>query len=1191
MRKLRRYLLIALVAMLSVSTVMAFHVPPWDTGHNSFQGDDGDDDTDPGDDGPCKSGSPVELATGNFSYSTRDLLIAGLGPDMDLARTYNSNDMRRGPFGIGWVFPYDQRMIETTDGSLMYAICSQPNGKRERFVRQADGSYLSPPHVRATLVKNADNTHTLREKNGSSRSFNVDGRLSTITDRNGNAIAFSYDATGFPIAMTGAGGRTVQFTKGPNGRIDSIVDPAGRTFRYAYDAVGNLTRFTDPLGNATTYQYDAKNNLTALIDPKGNRTIGLTYDSQNRVATLIEGEETWTYTYQPSLKRTTKRDSLGRTWTYDYNAFGNITKRVDPLGGTETFEFDSNSNITGFTDKKGNRTTATYDAMGNVASSTDALGNVTTYTYDATFDVLLTTRDALNNVTRFEYDARGNLLKNINPLGNETTFQYDAKGQLIRETDAAGNTTTHEYDSYGNLTLTTDPAGNTITNTYDIMGKLITMTDREGHMGGFVYDDGQRLIRTSDAQGHTTTNEYDAAGNLVAVTLPNGARTVYEYDAFNRQVRTTNSLNQVTSFTYDRKSNLLSRTDPRGMQIRFTYDALSRPVRRTRPGDEVVYTYDPAGNLLSLTDGDSSLTLVYDALYRITEARTGATAGQPATSIRYSYDANGNRATLTDSSGGVTNYTYDGLLRLMAIADPAGQTYSFNYDALSQRTRLSRSSGLTTSYSYDMLNRPVGVTHQSAAGTQAFSTTYDRIGNRLSLGDSDGTHTFSYDGLYRLLSANHPAGGAPAETYAYDSVGNRTSSHLSAAYAYDTANRLTADAVYDYGYDANGNLIRKTERTTGKVTNYTYDAENQLTGIAFSDGTSAAYRYDGIGRRIEKNVNGQVTRYVYDGMDILAEYSASGTLTARYVNGPELDEVLAVRRGGTTLDLELDPLGSVTRVTDGATVSASRTYDSFGRIVAQTGSADIPYAFQGREFDPESGLYYFRARYYDPQLGRFVSEDPIRFAGGINFYQFARNNPINLFDPMGMDVGFWEGMIPIWGSGKQAYEDFKCGRWGWGLFNSALAVSDVSWSSPSSQASPRGHSRPPVAIPGNPLGSGCNKRGGWSTAGNTSTTGSSNATKGSASSSLTRSRTNLGTSWVCPELTRRRVTPSTSGYITKPTLPNASGTGRQHGRRRWVLPAAAEPPMRRGGMSIASALRVPRRLLPSGLRTASPELG
>src|SRR5204862_290270 len=163
---------------------------------------------------------------------------------IQIARTYNSSDLRKGPFGTGWVFSYDQRLIETTDGMQVYAICSQSNGKLERFIKKPDGSYTPPAHVRASLVKNSDNTYTLRD----------------------------------------------------------------------------------------------------------NTLMRITYDSSGRVSTHVDGGETWTYTYQPSQKRTTKRDSQGNTWTYDYNDTGNVTKRTDPFGSTELYKFDDKLNITEFTD-------------------------------------------------------------------------------------------------------------------------------------------------------------------------------------------------------------------------------------------------------------------------------------------------------------------------------------------------------------------------------------------------------------------------------------------------------------------------------------------------------------------------------------------------------------------------------------------------------------------------------------------------------------------------------------------------------------------------------------------------------------------------------------------------------------------------------------------------------------------------
>jgi RHS repeat-associated protein len=1002
MKKLRRFWLISLIALLCVSTTVAFHAPPWDTGHNSFTGDPGDDDADPGDDGPCKSGSPVELASGNFVHSARDLLIVGLGPAIDLTRTYNSRDMHKGPFGNGWVFPYDQRLIETTNGTQVFAICSQPNGKRDIFTRKADGSYQPPPHVRATLVKNSDNTHTLRENTGIARRFNADGRLVSLTDRNGNTLTLAYDTTGFPTSITDASGRVVQFTKGADGRIASLTDPANRLFRYTYDSVGNLTRFTDPLGNATNYQYDSKSNLTAILDPRGNRLMGVTYDTKGRVTTLFEGAETWTYSYLTNPLRTTKRDSSNNTWTYFYNTTGNLTKLTDPLGNSETYTYDANLNLTEFVDKNGNKTTYTYDTNGNPLTITDALGGKRSFTYDPNFNHPLTARDRGGNLTRYEYDAKGNLIKTTNPLGQSTQFQYSLKGQLATIIDAAGKTTSLEYDADGNLIRIKNALGFSSSSTFDMLGQVLTVTDAEGRQISYVYDANQRVTRTTDARGGNTVNEFDIAGNITAVTLPNGARTVYVYDALNRLVKATNPLNQVTSFTYDRRNNLLSKIDPKGQLIQYSYDATDRLTQKSRPDGPVSYTYDRVGNLLTVTDPDSSLVFVVDALNRMTETRTGATAHQPASIIRYTYDANGNRRTMTDPAGSVTNYTYDPLSRLATLTDPSLQTYAFTYDALSRRQQISRSGGPTTNYNYDSANRLESLLSQSAAGNLALNYAYGPVGNRLSLVNAAGVHTYTYDNLNRLTGVIHPGASGPNEAYTYDTMGNRTASHLSASYVYNAANRLMSDAQFDYQYDANGNLANKTERAAAKVTSYTYDSENQLTRIDFPSNTSALYSYDGLGRRIEKNVNGQIQRFVYDGQDILFEFSTDGTVGARYTHGPDVDEVLSVRRGNTTSFFESDAQGSIIRVSDGVNVKATYEYDSFGRVVKQTGTSQAPYLFQGREFDSESGAYYLRARYYDPALGRFLNEDPIGFAGGLNYYQFALSNPVNGSDPFGL---------------------------------------------------------------------------------------------------------------------------------------------------------------------------------------------
>lgn len=1032
MKKLRFLSLTLILAVLCNSTVMAFHAPPWDTGHQSFSGDPGENDNDPGDDAcppnTCGSkfrgASPVEFASGDFTYSLPVLLIKGLGPFINFALTYHSRDERKGSFGRGWVHSYDRRLIETTDGVDVYAIYTKENGKRERFKRKADGSYLPPAHLVDVLTKNSDGTFALREHTGATYRFDSSGWLTSVVDRNSNALNLIYDAAGFLIRITDASGRAIIITKGADGRAASLTDPANRTFRFAYDTSGNLTRYTDALGNATNYQYDSKNNLATVQDPRGNVVTRLTYDSQGRVATHVDGAETWTYTYQPTQKRTTKRDSQNNTWTFDYNAAGVATKRTDPIGSTELYTYNANLNLTQSTDKNGNKTTFTYDNLGNTLTITDALGKVWTMTYEPNFNRVQTVTDPRGGIARIEYDARGNATKLTNALGHVTQYQYDAKGQVTRITDAMGKSSTLTYDPAGNLTSSTSPMGDSASSFYDVLGRLVSYVDGEGRTTQFTYDDADRVTRTVNAQAGTTAYQYDASGNLIAITKPSGARTSFEYDSLNRLVKRTNPLNQFTSMTYTKRDKLASLTTAVGQVINYSYDPLDRLTRKVKPEETVNYAYDRQGNILSLQDSDSNLSYVYDGLNRITEARTAATAGQPASLIKFTYDMRDNRDTLIDPQGGTTRYTYDVAARLTSITTASSETFSFTYDSLSRRTGLTRGA-LSTSYAYDAAGRLVNLTHQGGPGPLQFSYTYNRAGSRKSLADSAGSHVFELDSLYRLTGASHPSGQL-TESFTYDPVGNRTSSHLSNTYQHNAADRLTADAVSDYIYDANGNLTRKTERSTAKITNYTYDSENQLTRIDFPDGTSTSYRYDGFGRRIEKKIGGQAVQYVYDGQDVLAEYAGS-TLTALYTHGPGVDEMLSVRRGGVTAFFQSDGQGSVARVVEAGATKVTYTYDSFGRIVTQAGTSHESYTFQGREFNRESGLYYFRARYYDPQAGRFISEDPIGFQGGLNFYAFVKNNPVTLTDPTGLYPG--EDIIEFFPDAIGADFDFWRNYW------------------------------------------------------------------------------------------------------------------------------------------------------------------
>ena len=287
-----------------------------------------------------------------------------------------------------------------------------------------------------------------------------------------------------------------------------------------------------------------------------------------------------------------------------------------------------------------------------------------------------------------------------------------------------------------------------------------------------------------------------------------------------------------------------------------------------------------------------------------------------------------------------------------------------------------------------------------------FAYGYDGVGNITAVNDNlDAAQdrTFTYDTLRRLT-----AGGTATapETYGYDIEGNRTSSHLSAAHTVNDVNRLTQDDTYDYTYDLNGNLASKTDRATSDLTTYDYDALDRLVRITFPNLTTATYRYGALGRRIEKDVGGTVTKYVYDGTDIVLEYDGTDTLLARFSHGDGTDQPLAQERGGASYFYHADHQGSVVALTDAVgTVVNDYAYDAYGRIVSSVEGIANPYTYTGRELDAESGLYYYRARYYDADTGRFISEDPIGFAGGdANLYAYVFNNPVNLVDPLGLEV-------------------------------------------------------------------------------------------------------------------------------------------------------------------------------------------
>jgi RHS repeat-associated protein len=509
-----------------------------------------------------------------------------------------------------------------------------------------------------------------------------------------------------------------------------------------------------------------------------------------------------------------------------------------------------------------------------------------------------------------------------------------------------------------------------------------------------------------------------------------------------RLIKETDPLGNTITYSYDSKGNLISKTNADGNTITYAYDSLSRLTKKTYPdGNVEKYEYDSKGNITYAGNQYIAYNFSYDANGRIISV-----VDSNGLTMSYQYDAMGNRTQMTTPEGKVINYSYDSGNRLSQINSDAGN-FNPTYDSLGRMTKLSYPTGATADYTYDSSGRLTNLNHKTSSGStiDSFTYTHDKVGNRLSKTETNTKYAYSYDGIYRLLQSvptklqgKDKEQENKAEYFSYDAVGNRlTGPKTKDYYSYNVGNQLINDRKHQYQYDANGNLIKKTETDDDgetKTWTYSYDYENRLIKVVKQEEDETktiTFNYDSFGRRIEKKVeeveDGKVEEtktynYVYDNEDIILEYLTEieddeiETETTRYIHGLGIDEPLSIESEGDVYYYHADGLGSITALTDerGRTVQ-SYDYDSFGNLKDQKERIKQPYTFTGREWDKETGLYYYRARYYDAEVGRFLSFDPrLRNKSSscsfkkvllnpqkLNPFIYTLNNPPSLTDPYG----------------------------------------------------------------------------------------------------------------------------------------------------------------------------------------------
>ena len=642
----------------------------------------------------------------------------------------------------------------------------------------------------------------------------------------------------------------------------------------------------------------------------------------------------------------------------------------------------------------------------------------TSYTYDTEGN--LTELNNADGLTAFTYTAEGWLESATDPLEHTVTLGYDSRGRLTSRTDALEHTATFAYDTASNLTSYTDERDFTTTFTYDALGRALT----------------QVLPDDNPSNEPTITLTYDAAGNLTSVTDPVDNVTAYTYDELNRRLTAVDPLEHTTNYAYDATGNLTGLTDRNGRVRAFSYDAAGRLTNEDWLDEEeesirtFTYTYDAAGQLTSASDPDSTYSYTYDALGQLTEEDNEGTPDLPQVVLTYTYDVAGNSTGLSDNLGASIEYEFDDLHRLtgaaLTDAEDNGPEVTFTYDGAGRLTDVSRATheglgtttGVSTSLTYDDADRLTDITHTNPLTIPpetiaSYRYGYDDAGLATGYTGPEGTLSYTYNARGELTAMS----GDRTESYSYDFNGNRTMT----GYTTGTGNQLTSDAAYDYTYDDEGNLLTKTRISDERLTEFTWDYRNRLTKVLVknSSGTvlqETRFSYDVYNRRIGKWLDadgagpqaGVQQWTAYDGVNTYADFDGNGALTNRYLAGAPYSSLLArLGANGTTVWYLNDVLGSVRQLVDAnATVLDQVTYGSYGNILSETSPPNGDrFKFTDREFDAELSAYYFRARYYDPATGRFVSNDPIQFAGqDPNLYRYVGNSPHTFTDPTGL---FW----------------------------------------------------------------------------------------------------------------------------------------------------------------------------------------
>ncbi|MFI0808116.1 putative T7SS-secreted protein [Streptomyces echinatus] len=832
----------------------------------------------------------------------------------------------------------------------------------------------------------------VRNASGSPLRFGYDesGRVTSWTDTNGHTYAYAYDDRDRCIAQGGTDGhmslrlsygerdpetglRTTEAVNGEGAvrryfvndryQIVAMVDPAGHTRRFTHDRFNRLLSETDAVGRTTSRRYDDEGNLTEIVRPDGRRTI-FSHDARGLLTRIVRPD--------------------GSSVRQEFDDRGNRTSVIDSASGRTSFRYDERGRLSAVRDPYGRVTRIRSDAAGLPVEVCDHAGNTMRYGRDA-FGRITTITDPFGMTGDMEWSAEGHVTRRRNPDGTEEAWTYDGEGNCLTHTNTVGGVTRFEYAPFDLLIARTEPDGSRYT---------------------FTYDDELRLTRVTNPLGRTWSYDYDAVGRLSTETDFGG---------------------RVIRYSYNAAGELISRTNALGQSVSFEHNEMGQIVRKSVDGEVMTYTYDFTDQIAHAASRHAELTLLRDRRGRLVSERIDDRE------VRYRYDEFGKPTGRTTPSGADSAWDYDSEGNLHQFTAD-GRVIALEYDRIGREVSRRYGESLSVTRSFDEMNRLISqAVDHSRRRIQSRTYEYRADGSLTKVDDQlNGVRQYELDPVGRTTRVS---GEEWAESYAYDRLGNQTAADWPARQfgdegcgdrTYEGADLVRAGRIR-YEHDAAGRVVlRQKTRLSRKpdTWRYTWDAEDRLTQVVTPDGTVWRYRYDALGRRIGKQriaENGvdvlEQVDFTWDGTSLCeqtthwADSTESVTLTW-HLNGTEAVAQSERRTLATASQEEIDARffaivsdlsGSPCELVDESGEIAWRARaTNWGKLSWSVRShAYTPLRFPGQYFDSETGLNYNYLRYYDPEVGRYISLDPLGLAPAANPVGYV-DRPSVLCDPLGL---------------------------------------------------------------------------------------------------------------------------------------------------------------------------------------------